>query len=244
VLNPSRSIVIDMLEALAREWQGEICVAFVYIRYSDQDHLTIQGALEVLVKQTVERHPDCMTLALRAYEPHFREGTQPTERELLELLRQFAHKRRATFYVLDALDEAPVRIRLALVQKLSSLPVRLFITSRPLPNIEAKFPGAHTFSILAHDQDLELHIAEKIEASEGLQDLMQRAGPGFKQRLISTVKAKCGGMYVANSVLASQQRTETHPTGSCMRPCNWTLCSNVLPSMMQCTPCPLSPEPS
>ncbi|KAH6909650.1 hypothetical protein BKA70DRAFT_1426069 [Coprinopsis sp. MPI-PUGE-AT-0042] len=136
-----RSIVIDKLEALAREWNYQICVAYVYIRYSDQNQLTVRGILEVFVKQTVERHPDCIPLAQQADDRHLREGTQPTEGELLLLLAEFVARRKATFYILDALDEAPVKIRLVLLQKLSSLGARLFITSRPLPTIEAKFPA-------------------------------------------------------------------------------------------------------
>ncbi|KAH6909450.1 hypothetical protein BKA70DRAFT_1148668 [Coprinopsis sp. MPI-PUGE-AT-0042] len=194
------SIVIDKLEALARQWGNHICVVYFYIRYSDQNQLTIRGILEVFVKQTVERHPDCFELARQVYDHHLHEGTQPTEVELLQLLGQFAQKRKAMFCVLDALDEAPERIRLTLLRKLSSLGLRLFITSRPLPAIEAKFPAAHAFPILAQDQDLDLHIAEKIEASEGLQDLLELGGAEFEEHLIVTVKAKCGGMFLHASL--------------------------------------------
>ena len=194
-----RSIVINRLEALARDSNGEICIAYAYIRYSDQDQVTIRGILESLVKQTIERHPDCVPLAQQVYEIHVREGTRPTEEELYQLLGQFVRKKRATFYILDALDEAPDRIRLKLIQRLSALGVRLFVTSRPLPALEAKFPSAHTFIILAQDRDLELHIEEKISCSEHLQDLLERGGQAFKEDLISTVKSKCGGMYVADT---------------------------------------------
>ena len=70
------------------------------------------GVLETLVKQTLEQRSDCADLANRAYEQHLHHGTQPTEIELVELLRQCNQRTRATFYVLDALDEAPVRMRL------------------------------------------------------------------------------------------------------------------------------------
>ncbi|KAH6905383.1 hypothetical protein BKA70DRAFT_1153081 [Coprinopsis sp. MPI-PUGE-AT-0042] len=194
------SIVIDKLEALAQQWDNQICVVYFYIRYSDQNQLTVRGILEVFVKQTVERHPDCFELARQVYDRHLHEGTQPTEAELLQLLGQFAKKRKAMFCVLDALDEAPERIRLTLLRKLSSLGLRLFITSRPLPAIEAKFPAAHAFPILAQDQDLDLHIAEKIEASEELQDLLELGGAEFEEHLIMTVKAKCGGMFLHASL--------------------------------------------
>ena len=187
-------MVINRLESLARESNGQICVAYVYIRFSDQGQITIRRILEVLVKQTVERHPECMTLAQQAYCRHLRESTQPSEDELLQLLTQFNKTMKATFYVLDALDEAPVRIRLRIVQKLSSSGARLFITSRPLPALEGKFSGAHTFHILAQDQDLDLHIAEKIRDSEDLQDLLDQGDSTFREYMISTIKIKCGGM--------------------------------------------------
>ena len=173
-------------------------MAYAYIRYSDQNQVTIQGILESLVKQTIERHPDCVPLAEQVYETHIREGTRPTEEELNELLRQFVQRKKATFYILEALDEAPDRIRLKLLQKLLLLGVRLFITSRPLPELQAMFTGAHTFTIRAQDKDLDLHIQEKISSSERLQRLLGRADPAFKDHLISTIKAKCGGMYVTN----------------------------------------------
>ena len=148
------------------------------------------------MKQTIERHPDCLSLAQKAYESHLREGTRPTEEELACLLDQFGKTKKATFYVLDALDEASVRIRLSLLQRLQSLNVRLFITSRPLPTLQAMVKGLHTFTICAADEDLDLHIAEKISQSEDLQILLHQNDAAFKEHLVTSVKAKCDGMYV------------------------------------------------
>ena len=187
-------MVIARLEALAKAYSGQICVGYVYIRYSDQDKVTIRGVLETLLKQTVEQHPDCMSLIQQAYETHLRHGTQPAEGELIQLLSLLNQRMKVTFYVLDALDEAPIRIRLKLIQTLSSLGARLFITSRPLPALETKVPNPFAFSIAAQDQDLDLHIEEKIAGSVDLQDLLERGDPSFKAHLISMVKAKCGGM--------------------------------------------------
>ena len=181
---------------MAKASQGQICVGYAYIRYSDQGQVTIRGILETLVKQTLEKRPDFATLAQNVYDEHIGYDTQPTEVELIELLRQFNQRTRVTFYVLDALDEAPVRIRLKLIQTLSSLGARLFITSRPLPTLESKLPSAFAFSISAQDRDLDLHIEEKIAGSEDLQDLLEQGDLTLKTRLIATVKAKCGGMCV------------------------------------------------
>lgn len=56
------SIVINDLDARAAASGGRICVAYIYFRYSDSSTLTIRSILEILVKQTVERHQDCASL--------------------------------------------------------------------------------------------------------------------------------------------------------------------------------------
>ncbi|KAH6909816.1 hypothetical protein BKA70DRAFT_176890 [Coprinopsis sp. MPI-PUGE-AT-0042] len=95
------SIVIRELEARAQAAGGQICVAYVYIRYSDGADLTVSNVLEILVKQTVERHPECLFLAEQAYARHLRENTQPTEAELLQLCINLRERRRrhSTFWM-------------------------------------------------------------------------------------------------------------------------------------------------
>jgi ankyrin repeat domain-containing protein 50 len=168
-------------------------VCYIYCRYSESADLTVRGVLEILVKQTVERHPECASLAERAYARHVRK-TQPTETELLQLLRQFKGAFAATFYFLDALDEAPDRIQVDLVLKLSSLNVRLFITSRPLDAVQSRLPNAHGFLIIAQGADLDLHINQEIARSRDLSALLEKAGLSLREHIVSLIKAKCGGM--------------------------------------------------
>ncbi|KAH6909872.1 hypothetical protein BKA70DRAFT_1041891, partial [Coprinopsis sp. MPI-PUGE-AT-0042] len=194
------SIVIRDLEARAEAAGGRICVCYVYLRYSDRADLTVRNVLEILVKQTVERHPNCEVLAEQAYARHLREKTQPSEDELLQLLHQFTETTAATFYVLDALDEAPEKLQLDLVRKLASLNVRLFITSRPLKNVEARVPGARSFPIVAQGEDLDLHITQEIARSPDLQDLLERAGPSLREQIVSSIKKNCGGMFLHASL--------------------------------------------
>jgi hypothetical protein len=190
----SRSIAINEVEARAAASGGSICVCYVYFRYSDASDLTVRAVLEILVKQTVERHADCIPLAEEAYARHLHEKTEPTETELLQLLQRFARQKRGTFYFLDALDEAPDRVQLELVKKLASLDVRLFITSRPLKTVENCVPGVHSFAIAAQDHDLDLHIDQEIEASPDLQSLLQRVGPSLRKEIVTSIKDKCKGM--------------------------------------------------
>src|SRR5215217_2502396 len=103
------SIVINDLEARAAA-DSRICVAYIYFRYTDGADLSVRDVLEILVKQTIERHSNCAAIAEEAYSRHVREKTRPTEAELLQLLHRFIAAKLITFYVLDALDEAPLRL--------------------------------------------------------------------------------------------------------------------------------------
>ena len=191
------SVVINELEARVNASGGSVCLAYVYFRYSDAANITVRSVLEVLVKQIVERHPDCKQLAEEVYARHQREETQPTQAELLQLLRRFTEIKKVTFFVLDALDESPEKLRVDIVRTLESLNVKLFITSRPLKAIEDKVQKSHCFTIAAQDGDLDLHISHAISRSENLVDLLGD-DPSFKEQVSSVVKRNCGGMYVAS----------------------------------------------
>ncbi|KAH6880250.1 ankyrin repeat-containing domain protein [Coprinopsis sp. MPI-PUGE-AT-0042] len=193
------SIVIERLEALCKEKDVQICVCYVYFRYSDRSEMTVRDVLEILVMQTLERHPDCLAVVERTYARHLRERTEPTEAQLLSLLRQLNGAMAVTFYVLDALDEAPIKIQLAVVKTLASLDVKLFITSRPLKTMEANFPEAHTFHIVAQDADIDLLIAKRIGENAELQRLLQ-VYPFLRNEIISTIKQNCSGMFLHASL--------------------------------------------
>ncbi|KAH6889063.1 hypothetical protein BKA70DRAFT_885997 [Coprinopsis sp. MPI-PUGE-AT-0042] len=193
------SIVIEHLEALCKERAVKICVCYVYFRYSDRSEMTVRNILEILVMQTLERHPDCQALVEQTYAQHLHERTEPTEVQLLGLLRQLTAGMAATFYVLDALDEAPVKVQLAILKTLASLDVKLFVTSRPLKTVEDNFPNALTFHITAQDTDIDLHIEKGISENAELQRVLN-ANPSLRDEIFSTIKGNCGGMFLHASL--------------------------------------------
>ncbi|KAH6909473.1 hypothetical protein BKA70DRAFT_1561718 [Coprinopsis sp. MPI-PUGE-AT-0042] len=190
------SIVIDDLEARAKASDGQICVAYVYLRYTEAAETTVRTVLQALVKQIVERHPPCLALAEEMYGQHLREDTEPNEAELLELLAQFSRIFPTNFYILEALDEAPPGIHLPLVKSLSSLNVKLFITSRPLPAVEASVGDAEIIPIVPQDHDLDLLVDKAIADCSDLQGILHRAGPYLKEDILTSVKSKCDGMFL------------------------------------------------
>ncbi|KAH6907880.1 hypothetical protein BKA70DRAFT_1189352 [Coprinopsis sp. MPI-PUGE-AT-0042] len=194
------SIAINKAE-LRAQLNPRICIAYIYFRYSDHSKATVRDFLAVLVKQTIERHPDCLPICFEVYSRHIREKTQPSEAELLCLLHHFSEVLEGMFYFLDALDEAPINIQLDLLEKLSSVKVKLFITSRPLPILEAFFPDAHRYPIFAQDHDLDLHIAKEISLSPVLRSILNQGGPALREKIKTTIKQKCSGMFLHASAL-------------------------------------------
>ncbi|KAH6907823.1 hypothetical protein BKA70DRAFT_1189322 [Coprinopsis sp. MPI-PUGE-AT-0042] len=194
------SIVINEVEARAKASERPICVGYIYFRYSDHTTATVRDFLLVLVKQTIERHADCLPIFNEVFARHIREKTLPSECELVQLLRRFSEVIAATFYFLDALDEAPPDVQFDLLEKLSTLNVKIFITSRPLANLDACFPEAHRFSIRAQDHDLELHIAKEIARNPLLRSILNEGGPTLRDKITSTIKMKCGGMFLHASL--------------------------------------------
>ncbi|KAH6905419.1 ankyrin repeat-containing domain protein [Coprinopsis sp. MPI-PUGE-AT-0042] len=205
------SIVINALEAHASQSTLPVCVCYIYFRYSDHTKATTRSFLEVLVKQTLERHPGCLPLFNETYTRHIREKTRPSEGELLGLLRRFTGAM-VTFYVLDALDEAPPEVQLEIIERLTSLNAKLFITSRPLRNVEAAFPNVHRFVIVAQASDVALHIDKEISRSGDLRAILERGGPSLRDEIHDSIKTKCGGMFlhVSLQLAALRKCTSVH----------------------------------
>jgi ankyrin repeat domain-containing protein 50 len=190
----SRSIVIKGVEKSASEEQGStICIGYIYLRYSDSLGLTVRQCLEILVKQTVEKHPACLRLAESVYAEHIRLKTRPTEEELLQLLKDCVIVVKA-FYFLDALDEAPLDIQASLVEKLSSTGAKLFITSRPMTTLQDRFPDAHHFAIAAQEYDIGLLINERLNRSHELDKVLEQGGAALRAHIESSIKQNCRGM--------------------------------------------------
>jgi hypothetical protein len=201
-----RAILINYAEEGAREQGSSTCVGFIYLRYSDNASLTIRSCLEVLVKQGLEQHPDFHPLATAVHAPHVRLATEPTEEELLELLKRFVAAVLSTSYFIDALDEAPAEIQITLVEKLLSTGAKLFVTSRPLKELEDCFPNAHHFLITAQDADLDLHINMKLESRQELRRVLQQGGPDLRAEIVRSIKKKHGGMSVVSKTLLPATR--------------------------------------
>ncbi|KAH6916324.1 hypothetical protein BKA70DRAFT_1255360 [Coprinopsis sp. MPI-PUGE-AT-0042] len=188
------SIVTEILEEREKlSPAGTISVSFIYCRYTER--LSLREVLAAVVKQNLLKHPKLLSLARPIYERHIGEGTAPTRHELTTLLMEFTKHFRVNFYSLDGLDEALEEVRSDLLRVLSSLPVNLMVTSRPLKGLEYLVPKARHFYIVALKDDLRLMIIQKVEHNAELRDVVERK-PELLDELTSLIYEKAGGMFL------------------------------------------------
>ncbi|KAH6902527.1 hypothetical protein BKA70DRAFT_1112935 [Coprinopsis sp. MPI-PUGE-AT-0042] len=185
------SIVIRDLE-WHEVWAETICVAYVYLRYSEP--LTIRDILESLVKQIVERHIDLIPIIQGLYVKHEQERTKPAQNDLMGVLAEFVKLGKTLFFVFDALDELRVEDRPILLRLLTSLDAKLFITSRPLELLQQQHPQAQVFNIAASPSDLNLHIKDFLRNSPEVMALLE--GTNFEERIVETIHRKSSGMFL------------------------------------------------
>ncbi|KAH6879707.1 hypothetical protein BKA70DRAFT_1576152 [Coprinopsis sp. MPI-PUGE-AT-0042] len=186
------SIVIRYLEGLENTSGGVICVAFVYLRYSEP--LAIRDILESLVKHIVERHDDLIPIIGAHYARHKKERTKPSQEDLREVLQRFVECGKTLFFVLDAFDEMRAEDRPILLKLLASLHARLFITSRPLEPLQRQYPHAQVFTVAASQSDLDLHIKHFLHHSPEVMVLLE--GTNLVEQIAETVHRRSGGMFL------------------------------------------------
>ncbi|KAH6894868.1 ankyrin repeat-containing domain protein [Coprinopsis sp. MPI-PUGE-AT-0042] len=197
------SIVIRYLEWLENTSQGVVCVAYVYLRYSEP--LSIRDILESMVKQIIERHDDLIPTIEALYARHEKEKTKPSQQELREVLQGFVQCGKTLFFVLDAFDEMRADDRPVLLNLLASLDAQLFITSRPLQALQRQFASARIFKIAASPSDLDLHIKHFLRHTPELMALLE--GTDLEEHIAETIHQKSGGMFLHAKLQLEALRT-------------------------------------
>ncbi|EAU90015.2 ankyrin repeat domain-containing protein 50 [Coprinopsis cinerea okayama7 len=186
------SRIISDLQQLQAASSMKTCVVFAYCRYSER--LEVNDILESLVKQFLHTDPSLADLAEHLHKQHSESKTRPTQRELLDLLRQFENKFDVVFYVIDGLDEALVTAQFDLIQAVRSLRGQFALTSRPLKNLEDGLPSPKFYSVYARNSDVIILIDGKIALNSGFQRLLERHG--YRDELVRQIVDKSRGMFL------------------------------------------------
>ncbi|TFK21252.1 hypothetical protein FA15DRAFT_672753 [Coprinopsis marcescibilis] len=191
------SIIINHLTQKAKA-SKRICVAYAFSRCTDL--FTCRQVLGGLLRQVVQDHPLTLSYVRPMYERHLRRGTRPSQREVLEVLRDifesdlFDEK----FCTLDGLDEALTDTQVDILDALSELPVNVLVMSRPLPLFKELVPEATFIAIKVHKADIEQLIDETLRKNKLLRHLLENEG--WKERVLQTVVKKSSGMFLVASL--------------------------------------------
>ncbi|TFK21926.1 hypothetical protein FA15DRAFT_623215, partial [Coprinopsis marcescibilis] len=193
-------IVVEHLQKLVEESESkDVCILFAFCRYTER--LMVIDILFAILRQLLERHPQVLPFVMPMYERHKREGTRPSEGEIVGLLRQIATSGlfKKTFYILDGLDEAASDIQVDLLRILSSLRVHFFITSRPLDSLKDILPDARFLTIIASDPDIALLIDQKVDRIPALRRLLMDNAT-LKADVVSIIGSRSSGMFLLASL--------------------------------------------
>jgi ankyrin repeat domain-containing protein 50 len=189
------SMVVDIVEKKAKE-SGSVSVAYAYCRYSDaEDRVTIRSVLAGLVRQLLARHPSVLDIVEPVYREHQHDKTQATQSQLVGLLRDISARFDVNFRALDGVDELTPEVRHKLLQALVGIGGNLFVSSRPLPELEDSLSEAAVVEVVAHDEDVALMVTHEIDQFPRFRDLLGlNAGPEKKERAIKMIQERSHGM--------------------------------------------------
>ncbi|KAH6902882.1 ankyrin repeat-containing domain protein [Coprinopsis sp. MPI-PUGE-AT-0042] len=190
------SVVIKHLQALAQA-STDICVAFVYCRYTEP--MKVRDILAALVRQLLERFPHLLSAVEPLYAQHDLEGTKPTQSELIDVIRGVCGCFRMAYFFIDGLDEALYDEQFDLLDTLKSVPANFFITSRPLVRLKDVLPNAEFFDIAAQNEDIELLVSQHIDRNPDLRLVL--AADEQRERVIKKICESSHGMFLHASLM-------------------------------------------
>jgi hypothetical protein len=177
-----RSHIIDKLREKS-DGQSSLmhAVSFVYCSW-DKPKTAVDIAAAILRQLILARRisPDTRTLIQQFNET----GRQLSLSKILDILCRDSKKLERHYIFVDGFDEIPDeaerdKLAKALFELTAkSLPVRVFVTSRPLPVIRPLFENASEYKLSASPEDIKMHISRFVSERKSLQQLVQGLNEG------------------------------------------------------------------
>jgi ankyrin repeat domain-containing protein 50 len=183
---------------LSQDDPAETGIVCVYIDHTQEFESV--DYLRSLLKDVVLRKGMPISQPVRdLYRKHASRGkTPPSLDETVDTLRHELSKFKKLFCVIDGLDEAEKRTRVAFIRELAQFPsLRLLITGRPfVENVLQDIFGndCQRVEILASDGDIQKFVKGEIENFD--KHLRKKVElEKYEEVLVDTVTKKANGMY-------------------------------------------------
>lgn len=178
----------------------DVGIAYVYCNFQLQQQQNAINLLTSLLKQLFRRQSSPSDSVEALYKKHHPNGTRPLIYEISAALQSMADQYSRVFIIIDALDEclASGEYRGKLLSNLFTIQekskVNLFVTSRHVPEISAKFNRSIQMEIEASEKDVQQYLAGHLSTLPEWVQLNSGLVEEIKTEITKSVK----GMYVAS----------------------------------------------
>lgn len=216
------SMVIRHLFRTFRLSHERVAVAFLYLRYDLRGTQSTEHILGSLVKQLVDqvvKIPDAIEQAFKERFENRYEG-----RPWLVLLQAAVESFSCVYFVIDALDEGEMlrtKHLITTIRSLQNAQIKLFATSRVIPDIKQWFRGDQSIEIRGSNGDIASYAESRIielpscaQTTPGLRDEIVQAIVKSTQGMFLLAKLHIDSLKDKRSVKAIKSTLKMLPRGS------------------------------
>jgi hypothetical protein len=159
-----------VIDYLTNQYNSDpnIGIAYLYCNFRRKDEQKLDDLLASLLRQLSEKHTSALKNLRELYERHNSKRTRPSTDELSRTLQSVTASYSKVFIIADALDECQISdgCQSKFINELFNLRTRggikLFMTSRFLPDITENFDKASTLEVRASPEDVQKYLAGQI----------------------------------------------------------------------------------
>jgi hypothetical protein len=176
-----------------------IGIAYIYCNFRRKDEQKTDDLLASLLNQLAECLPSLPSSITDLYDQHKTKRTRPSLDEICRSLKSVVTLYSRVFIVIDALDECEETsgCRATFLSEIFSLQakcsVRLFTTSRFIPDITEKFQRSTLLEIRASDKDMRRYLDGHILRLPAF----VAQNPELQEEINTKIVKAVNGMYVA-----------------------------------------------
>ncbi|KAJ4312000.1 hypothetical protein N0V84_010155 [Fusarium piperis] len=189
-----------VVEELMNQFQHEsnVCVSYVYFNHHQQENQTAIHVFSNLLRQLVAGRSGIPAHVEHLYRQHSKGGSQPTLEQVRNLLRGFSSLYSRVFIIVDAIDECPTRdgrrntLLTQLMKLQDALSANFMYTSRPIPEIEARFPKIVPIRVRASEHDVQKYLDGQMGRLPGF---VSRS-PKLQEQIKKQIALAVGGMFL------------------------------------------------
>lgn len=169
-----------------------IFCSFNYFEHQRQSQVCLLGSV---LRQLLQGVPEIPDVIVAMYERNKNSESRPSLHEISEALKiTVSLLLSRTFIVLDALDECKFSTISSILRQVVELQansnLNLLATSRPIPEIQAKFWGVPNRGIYAVKEDIEHYLESRLADS----DCFLSRRPQLCQKVITSITKSTRGM--------------------------------------------------